>query len=154
LKERAKKKFSLLRIGNFWKLGALLIAKLRIGKFSLTLSRNGEKMKEDESGKVRLRNLVNDQIRDGSIDTKGCDHFAEIIDVVPSAAGCEDCLKMGDEWVHLRLCLTCGYVGCCDNSKNKHATRHFHKSGHPVIVSYEVNEKWLWCYKDQTVISI
>ena len=114
----------------------------------------GEKMKEDKSGKVRLASIIHEKTNDGSLDTSGCKHFFEIQDVVPSANGCEDCLKIGDEWVNLRLCMTCGYVGCCDNSKNKHATRHHNESGHPVIVSYEINEKWLWCYLDQVLITL
>lgn len=62
--------------------------------------------------------------------------------------GCEECLKMSDFWVHLRLCLECGHVGCCDNSKNKHATKHFHETGHPVIKSFEPGEDWEYCYVD------
>jgi uncharacterized UBP type Zn finger protein len=63
--------------------------------------------------------------------------------------GCEECLKTGDKWVHLRLCLECGHVGCCDNSKNKHATKHFHATKHPVIKSFEPGEDWKWCYVDE-----
>ncbi|HXZ26883.1 MAG TPA: UBP-type zinc finger domain-containing protein [Terriglobales bacterium] len=62
---------------------------------------------------------------------------------------CEDCVKTGDTWVHLRLCMECGHVGCCDSSKNKHATKHFHRSKHPVIRSIEPGETWTWCYLDQ-----
>jgi hypothetical protein len=72
-----------------------------------------------------------------------------IADVVPSAAGCEDCLAMGSGWVHLRLCLVCGHVGCCDDSPNRHATRHFHATGHPVMRSFEPGESWGWCYVDE-----
>jgi hypothetical protein len=78
----------------------------------------------------------------------GCVHLEQIQQVTPSAQGCEACLALGDEWVQLRLCLTCGHVGCCDNSKNKHATRHFHATGHPVIQSFQPGEDWLWCYVD------
>jgi len=67
--------------------------------------------------------------------TSQCRHLAQIQEVTPSAGGCEDCMKTGDTWVHLRLCETCGHVGCCDNSKNKHATKHFHKTNHPIIKS-------------------
>jgi uncharacterized UBP type Zn finger protein len=63
--------------------------------------------------------------------------------------GCEECLKIGDRWVHLRMCLTCGKVGCCDSSKNKHATRHYHETKHPVIRSVEPGEEWMWCYVDE-----
>lgn len=106
-------------------------------------------MKKDSSGSVRIADSIRAAVNSGDLDSKGCVHIVEINDVVPSADGCEDCLKMGDEWVHLRLCLTCGYVGCCDNSKNKHATAHYHGTHHPVIVSYEEGENWMWCYEDQ-----
>ena len=82
-----------------------------------------------------------------------CAHFGQIQDVRPSAAGCEECLASGDEWVHLRICLICGHVGCCDNSRNKHATAHYHATGHPVIQSYEPGESWLWCYVDEIMVT-
>src|SRR5207247_7704871 len=78
-----------------------------------------------------------------------CTHLNQIRNVTPSAQGCEDCLKTGDTWVHLRLCLSCGHVGCCDSSKNKHATKHYHKTSHPIIRSFETGENWRWCYPDQ-----
>ena len=69
--------------------------------------------------------------------------------VVPSTAdACEDCLRMGGRWVHLRVCLVCGHVGCCDESPNRHARRHFHDTGHPVIQSYEIGENWRYCFID------
>jgi uncharacterized UBP type Zn finger protein len=77
-----------------------------------------------------------------------CPHLATIRDVTPSASGCEECLRTGDAWVHLRLCLSCGHVGCCDNSKNRHATRHYHETHHPMIRSFEPGEDWGWCYVD------
>ena len=80
-----------------------------------------------------------------------CSHISQIRDVKPGTAGCEECLAMGDSWVHLRLCLVCGHVGCCDSSKNKHATRHFQHVGHPLIRSIEPGETWIWCYVDQIV---
>ena len=64
-------------------------------------------------------------------------------------AGCEECLKTGDEWFHLRLCLECGHVGCCDSSKNKHATKHYHHAKHPVIQSFQPGENWRWCFIDE-----
>ncbi|HEX8684226.1 MAG TPA: UBP-type zinc finger domain-containing protein [Ardenticatenaceae bacterium] len=81
-----------------------------------------------------------------------CTHLDEIQNVKPASLGCEECLKMGDYWVHLRLCLTCGHVGCCDSSKNKHATKHFHATEHPIIRSHERGENWRWCYMDQMVV--
>ncbi|HQZ89977.1 MAG TPA: UBP-type zinc finger domain-containing protein [Thermomicrobiales bacterium] len=78
-----------------------------------------------------------------------CSHVAQIQDVEPSGQGCEECLKTGDSWVNLRICLICGHVGCCDSSKNKHATRHFRETGHPIMQSFEPGEDWRWCYIDQ-----
>ncbi|KWX00620.1 hypothetical protein TH66_17290 [Carbonactinospora thermoautotrophica] len=66
--------------------------------------------------------------------------------------GCEECLAAGDRWVHLRLCLSCGHVGCCDSSPNRHATRHFHATNHPVIRSFEPGEAWRWCYVDDAIV--
>jgi uncharacterized UBP type Zn finger protein len=77
-----------------------------------------------------------------------CSHLDQINDVSPNTAGCEECLKLGDEWVHLRMCLICGHVGCCDSSKNTHATKHFHATQHPLMQSAEPGEDWIWCYVD------
>ncbi|HEY0379190.1 MAG TPA: UBP-type zinc finger domain-containing protein [Pyrinomonadaceae bacterium] len=77
-----------------------------------------------------------------------CTHLAQIHEVTPSARGCEDCLKMGGSWVHLRLCMSCGHVGCCDSSPNRHATKHFHQKQHPIIKSFEPGEEWGYCYVD------
>lgn len=70
----------------------------------------------------------------------------------PSGHGCVECLKTGGDWVHLRLCLTCGHVGCCDDSPSRHATRHFHASSHPVIKSFEPGEDWAWCFVDEQLV--
>jgi uncharacterized UBP type Zn finger protein len=78
-----------------------------------------------------------------------CEHFTAIRPVPARTNGCEECLKLGDEWVHLRLCIQCGHVGCCDSSKNKHATKHFHATKHPIIASLEPGEHWMWCYIDE-----
>jgi hypothetical protein len=83
---------------------------------------------------------------------KQCTHLDQIGAVTPSANGCEECLQMGDRWVHLRLCLECGHVGCCDSSKNKHATKHFHATNHPIIQSFERGEDWRWCYVDDVFV--
>ena len=80
-----------------------------------------------------------------------CSHLGTIRDVRPSADGCEECLRMGDTWVHLRMCLECGHVGCCDSSKNKHATKHFHATKHPIIASRQPGEDWKFCYVDEVV---
>jgi hypothetical protein len=81
--------------------------------------------------------------------TKTCEHLNQIQPVTPHTRGCEECLETGDRWVHLRLCLTCGHVGCCDQSKNKHATKHFHSTGHAIIQSFERGEDWRWCFVDR-----
>jgi uncharacterized UBP type Zn finger protein len=78
----------------------------------------------------------------------GCEHLKEIQKVTPSADGCEECLKTGSWWVHLRLCESCGHVGCCDSSPNRHATKHFHATNHPIIKSLEPGEDWGYCYVD------
>lgn len=79
-----------------------------------------------------------------------CTHLDQIKDVTPKTPdGCEECLASGDTWVKLRLCLTCGHVGCCDSSKNKHATKHNHDTGHPIVQSFQPGEDWRWCYVDQ-----
>ena len=78
-----------------------------------------------------------------------CTHLGTIVDVKPSANGCEDCLKIGDTWVHLRLCMQCGHVGCCDSSKNRHATKHHHATQHPIVRSFQPGEAWYWCFVDE-----
>jgi uncharacterized UBP type Zn finger protein len=79
-----------------------------------------------------------------------CTHLDQIKDVHPKRTDvCEDCIKIGDEWVSLRMCLTCAHVGCCDNSKNKHATAHFQATGHPIIKSVTPGEEFVWCYVDK-----
>jgi uncharacterized UBP type Zn finger protein len=79
-----------------------------------------------------------------------CAHLSQVRSVHPNTPeGCEECLKTGSWWVHLRLCLTCGHVGCCDSSPNKHATKHFRGTTHPIVKSFEPGEDWGWCYPDQ-----
>jgi uncharacterized UBP type Zn finger protein len=81
-----------------------------------------------------------------------CTHLDTIRAVKPSADGCEECLKSGDEWVHLRICRTCGHVGCCDSSKNKHATKHYKATGHPIMESYFPHDPWGWCFVDEEML--
>ena len=78
-----------------------------------------------------------------------CTHLGAITPVQPSDDGCTDCLRTGDRWLHLRICLSCGHVGCCDSSPNQHATKHFHASQHPLVESFEPGEEWQWCYVDE-----
>jgi uncharacterized UBP type Zn finger protein len=82
-----------------------------------------------------------------------CKHLAQVRAVTATTPdGCEECLETGDEWVHLRLCLECGHVGCCDDSPNRHATKHFHKTKHPVMRSFEPGEDWGFCYVENLFI--
>jgi uncharacterized UBP type Zn finger protein len=85
---------------------------------------------------------------------EGCTHLDQVKTDRPHTKGCEECLKMGDRWLHLRLCRACGHVGCCDDSKNKHATKHFKASGHPIITSLERGEDWSWCYVDEVALQL
>lgn len=86
--------------------------------------------------------------------TISCKHLSAIRDVVPSALGCEECLKLGDPWLHLRVCRSCGHVGCCDQSPNRHATKHFHATKHPIIEAYDPPEGWGWCYVDEVMFDL
>jgi uncharacterized UBP type Zn finger protein len=83
--------------------------------------------------------------------TPACSHLDTIRDVTPSGEGCQECLRDGSSWVHLRLCLECGHVGCCDSSPNTHATKHFHARQHPIIASFEPGEDWKFCYVDNVM---
>ncbi len=90
--------------------------------------------------------------KDEESTTLVCMHVDQVIDAPPSSPGCEECLRLGDHWVHLRLCLSCGHVGCCDSSKNRHATAHFWATSHPIVRSLEPGETWRWCYIDEVVV--
>ncbi len=83
-----------------------------------------------------------------------CSHLAELpASVEPlSPEGCAECIALGDRWVHLRMCLSCGSVGCCDSSKNRHATKHFESTGHPVMRSFQPGESWRWCYVEEAIV--
>ena len=88
-----------------------------------------------------------------------CTHLDTVHEVRSDKQGCEDCLKIGGRWVHLRVCMTCGHVGCCDSSQNKHATAHFHATAsagtaHPLVQSYEPGENWWWCYIDNVAFEV
>ncbi len=83
-----------------------------------------------------------------------CTHLDAVQPVSPSAQGCEDCLRTGDRWVHLRICQTCGHVGCCDSSPNRHATAHHRTAGHPIVRSFEPGENWWWCYADELIFEV
>ena len=84
----------------------------------------------------------------------GCSHIDQIREVTPSSDGCEDCLRIGGWWVHLRLCLSCGHVACCDSSPNRHASTHARDAGHPIVRSFEPGEDWVWCYVDEVDLEV
>lgn len=81
-----------------------------------------------------------------------CTHIDQIRAVTPGGQGCQECLEAGDSWTDLRLCLTCGHVGCCDSSPNRHASAHAADSGHPIVESFEPGEGWRWCYLDRVYL--
>jgi uncharacterized UBP type Zn finger protein len=81
-------------------------------------------------------------------------HLSSARHVQPKTAGCEECLRSGMEWVHLRVCLSCGHVGCCDSSPGKHATKHFKTTHHPIIESLESDEDWGWCYVHEAFVEL
>jgi Zn-finger in ubiquitin-hydrolases and other protein len=83
-----------------------------------------------------------------------CEHLVSSGPHPPHSRGCEECLQMGSGWVHLRLCIGCGHVGCCDSSPHRHATQHFHETGHPVMASWEPGERWSWCYVDKETLDV
>lgn len=99
---------------------------------------------------------VGDRIRrvlfQRSFEHRTCAHVEGLGDVAPSATACADCIAEGTRPVHLRMCLTCGHVGCCDSSRPRHARRHSEETGHPVIRSIEPREQWVWCYVDRAYL--
>jgi len=86
----------------------------------------------------------------------GCTHLDQVtvLELPARVDGCEDCLKTGDPWLHLRICLSCGHVGCCDDSPNRHATAHAGETGHALIRSLEPGEDWSWCFLDELAMRI
>lgn len=91
-------------------------------------------------------------------DPSECNHISSVVSrpdllgAEPSGEGCVECLISGDRWVHLRRCLECGHVGCCDNSPNKHASAHHQQTAHPLVQSFEPGEEWIWCYPDEMFV--
>lgn len=81
-----------------------------------------------------------------------CQHFQQVTILTTDIHECAECIAMGSGWVHLRLCLNCGHVGCCDSSPNQHASKHVHAAGHPVVRSIEPDETWAYCYEDDAYV--
>ena len=84
----------------------------------------------------------------------GCTHLdhVKVTELPESVDGCEECLAAGDKWMHLRICLECGHVGCCDSSPNRHASAHAQETGHPIMRSIQPGEDWAWCYEDEVAL--
>jgi uncharacterized UBP type Zn finger protein len=105
------------------------------------------------TGYTRIKNAALRRMWTGSFRRKPCSHLDQISDPAPSAEACVECVAQGDTWPALRMCMTCGYVGCCDKAKNRHMARHFELTGHPVIRAYhERGMDWLWCRVDKTLL--
>jgi uncharacterized UBP type Zn finger protein len=85
-----------------------------------------------------------------------CSHLDQIqvTDLPAQIAGCEECLKIGGRWLHLRMCMTCGQIGCCDSSPNRHASKHAHAEGHPIVRSAELGEDWAYCFVDELMFAV
>jgi len=83
-----------------------------------------------------------------------CTHLDREIDAAPTAVGCVECLEIGGRWVHLRRCVECGHIGCCDSSPNRHATAHFARTDHPLVQSFEPREEWFYCYADDVMFEL
>jgi monovalent cation:H+ antiporter-2, CPA2 family len=88
------------------------------------------------------------------IHAEPCEHVSQIQPVIPRSSGCEECLALGASWNELRVCLSCGHVGCCEDSTHAHALRHFNETGHPLIASFERGETWGWCYVHRRYIEL
>jgi uncharacterized UBP type Zn finger protein len=92
------------------------------------------------------------QRRRNAMAVAPCTHLDQIRITTTDKDYCEDCVVLGSEWVHLRMCLSCGHVGCCDSSPNRHATAHARNTAHPLVRSIEPGESWVWCYVDQAMV--
>ena len=148
----------------------LLLASESLGAFGLdpqTIHRDGETFRRAEirsasSSAAARPEVLSPMVQKIAFDPEAtieppassasCTHLEQTRPVQPSAHGCEECLETGDRWVHLRICLTCGHVGCCDSSAHQHATRHHHETGHPIAASLEPGEDWAWCYLDERMV--
>lgn len=104
--------------------------------------------------KIPTGEALRKQIWSRGREAKECTHRDQIREVVPASEGCEECLATGDTWVHLRLCMTCGHVGCCNDSKNKHASKHYQAMDHPIVKPLDTGEDWLWCFADEVMLPL
>ena len=157
--------FALLGLRSLYFLLAGVIARLRFLRIGLALMLLFAALKMVLGGHIDIPPLASLGVIAGILalsviasrlfpgtSMPACSHLGDLPEVQPASRGCAECLKRGDTWVHLRMCLSCGNVGCCDSSKNKHATAHFHASGHPVMRSMQPGERWKWCYIDRVTL--
>ena len=111
-------------------------------------------MRKQPRGRFRIGHALMRRIWTGTFRQKPCAHRDQINWALkPSTDVCADCVKLGDGWIHLRMCMTCGYIGCCDKAKNQHSYKHYQETGHPIMRSLHGNEDWMWCYVDQALLS-
>lgn len=96
--------------------------------------------------------MPNVKLTDKQLNSSRCTHTDATKEVSYTDHVCPECVASGDSWVHLRICMTCGHVGCCDSSKNRHATRHHEETGHPIVKTIEDEPDWAWCYDDETIL--
>jgi uncharacterized UBP type Zn finger protein len=111
-------------------------------------------MSDDHARKMPTGDLFRKQFWNRGRETGGCTHRGLIREVSPGTEGCQECLEIGDTWVHLRMCMTCGHVGCCNDSKNRHASKHFAVTDHPIVKPLEPGEDWLWCFADEITLPV
>lgn len=107
-----------------------------------------DKMDQPPKHPVSIPEILLKVVFTGQVADKPCRHLAGIKVVEPAVDVCQECVALGDIWPALRMCLICGYVGCCDTSKNKHMQRHYERTGHPIFRSIRMAEGWIWCYED------
>ena len=111
-------------------------------------------MKPSTVGQVGLKHLVYRLLFTGSLRPKACSHLGLIKVLEPTTQVCADCVALSDRWPALRMCLICGYVGCCNDAKNQHALKHYQSTGHPLMRSIQRGDDWLWCYVDNALLPV
>lgn len=102
---------------------------------------------------VFARDRLYGLMAEGKVDLSVCSHLHLANNVSCNAGGCEDCMKMGTEWINIRICLVCGHVACCDDSPYQHASKHYQETGHPLIQSFNPGETWVYCYEDDVIVT-
>jgi uncharacterized UBP type Zn finger protein len=111
-------------------------------------------MNDPNKRKMPTGEALRKQVWSQGKQASACTHRDQVRLVEPNSEGCEECLALGDAWVHLRLCLSCGHVGCCNDSKNRHASKHYLATDHPIVKPMEAGEDWLWCFADEVMLPV